>query len=70
VEKWIRFVYFKLLFRINFVKLCRRHPRDELLGILECVLPMARVRKFSLGCPQKKAYKTKINEPGEAGRHL
>jgi hypothetical protein len=47
-----------LPFRSNFVRLRRRHPRAESEGILEWVLPMVRVRKFSLGHPLEKAYKT------------
>jgi hypothetical protein len=29
VEKRMRFVCFKLLFRTNFVRLCRRHPKGN-----------------------------------------
>jgi hypothetical protein len=53
----MRFSCFKLLFRPNFVKLCRRRPRGESEGIVEWVLPMAGLRKFSLRRPQRKLTK-------------
>jgi hypothetical protein len=58
VEKWMRILSFESPFKPNFVRLCRRHPRGESEEILEWVLPMARVRKFSLGHPPEKAYKS------------
>jgi hypothetical protein len=42
----MRFFCFKSPFRPTFVRLYRRHPRDESEGILEWVLPVAGVRKF------------------------
>jgi hypothetical protein len=59
MEKWMRFVCFKLLFRHNFMWLCRRHSRDESEGMLEWVLPMGRVRNLSLEHSLEKAYKTR-----------
>jgi hypothetical protein len=38
--------------------LYKRHPRDESEEIFEWVLPMAEVRKFSLGLLLEKTYKT------------
>jgi hypothetical protein len=55
MEKWMRFACFKLSFRHNFVRLCRRHSRGESEGILEWVLCMARVRKLSLEHTLEKA---------------
>jgi hypothetical protein len=68
VEKWMRFVCFKSPFRPNFVRLCRRHPRDESEGILEWVLLMAGVRKFSLG--RRESLQNQKNKPGAVGRCL
>jgi hypothetical protein len=61
----MRFVCFKLPLRPNFVRLCRRHPKGESEGIVEWVLSMAGVRKFSLGCPPEKAYRTGIVNLGQ-----
>jgi hypothetical protein len=58
------FFSFRSSFIPNFVRLCRRHPRGELEAIFEWVLPMAKVRRFSLGHPLEKAYKTRKTNLG------
>jgi hypothetical protein len=45
VEKFMRFVCFKLPFRPNFVRLCMRHPSSVSEGIIEWLLLMVRVKK-------------------------
>jgi hypothetical protein len=40
---------FRLPFRPSLVRLCKRYHRGESEGILEWVLPLAKVKKFFLG---------------------
>jgi hypothetical protein len=58
VEKWMRFICFKLTFRPNFMRLCRRHPSGVSEGIIEWVLLMARVKK---GYKTRQTYLTYVS---------
>jgi hypothetical protein len=54
----MRIFGFRSPFSFSLVRLYKIHPRSESEGIFEWVLPMAKVRKFPLGCPPEKTCET------------
>jgi hypothetical protein len=55
----MRIFGFRLPFRPNLVRMYKRQSRGESGKIFEWVLPVAKVRKFSLGSPLEKTRKTR-----------